>query len=66
MIKLELLIPEGSYCYGADENGKRKVCPYWRRYNNGATCELLKITSIDRDIDNFVWDQVKECGINNA
>lgn len=62
---LELsVIPNGKYCYDFID-GERKVCPYWRRFKNGAVCELVKLVSIDCDIDNFIWDQVKECGINN-
>lgn len=60
LVELPLVVPEGKYCYGTD----RKPCPYWRKYTNGATCELLKQVSEEGDPFNLIWDQVKECNIH--
>jgi hypothetical protein len=56
-------IPQGLYCY--DENGR---CPWWSvnlRYpkQNNGYCSYLEKGDW---MDNFglLWDQVKECGVN--
>jgi hypothetical protein len=68
-------IPVGMYCYTVlevikEESGrprlKTKVCPHWQKTENGARCSLL-----DREDHTYcgfhlIWDQVKECGINEG
>lgn len=43
-------------------------CPYFetKEVNGqpGAKCNLLNIESEKYSLDNLIWDQVKECGIN--
>ena len=69
-------IPKGPYCY--DETG---LCPHWSRKEdeNGQVlphCGRLNLFSnpynllgYDKDEpdprDNLIWDQCKECGIND-
>jgi hypothetical protein len=56
------LIPAGPYCY---HRSHRDVCSYWERRSNGdAFCRYLNLHSEFEGFDNFVWDQVKECGVN--
>jgi hypothetical protein len=56
------VIPEGQYCY--DEFG---VCPYWSldpthpEQENGH-CAYLE--QGDWETGGLLWDEVKECGIN--
>lgn len=69
------VIPEGIYCYNAGG-----ICPHWRRDGEWTYCEHLKIVSEDHtqpeptttpqtgyELPDFslIWDQVKECGIND-
>jgi len=70
------VIPKGPYCYTINriehtDNGAiihENICPYWsldetkERQNNGC-CSFLGIT--DADDGGLLWDQVKECGIND-
>lgn len=56
-------IPKGIYCYNYINN-KRTLCPHWKRIEGGARCELLKQDSTNEDFHNLIWDQVKECEIN--
>lgn len=65
------IVPEGPYCYGKDGR-----CPYWKRngmkraQENGY-CRLLKTGDWERVRNGkrmgfgLLWDQVKECGIND-
>jgi hypothetical protein len=68
-------IPLGVYCY--DQNG---CCPHWRREGNWVYCQHLKIATEVADAPepegphdkgyeyvplSLVWDQVKECGVND-
>jgi hypothetical protein len=64
-MKKENSIPKGIYCY--DENG---VCPFWSirkdqdKQNNGY-CSYLKCGDWENRLTSLLWDQVKECGIND-
>jgi hypothetical protein len=59
------VIPAGVYCY--DESGR---CPYWR-LNTGRPeqmngyCEYLELGDWMEGGTMLLWDQCKECGINN-
>lgn len=59
------VIPKGTYCYG-----EKGPCPYWgsapdqERQNNGY-CALLKSGDWQHDGIGLLWDQCKECGIND-
>ena len=68
LVSLEVVaqhIPKGAYCYSHDTDGTKKLCPYWHGYRNGAVCELLQEVSMTHNEDlHLVWDQVKECNIN--
>ena len=67
-------IPSGTYCYevtGIDnDTGHLKIwsCPYWRssvnhhEQNNGYCLGFKMHDWIDGTL---LWDQVKECGIND-
>lgn len=61
-------IPRGFYCYSYDENNNLVRCPFWNYVTeHNAYCEFL-----DADDDTLhrrghlgmLWDQIKECGIN--
>ena len=58
-------IPRGCYCY--DSKG---VCPFWDidldapTQDNGY-CHFLGIGDHNRFGDGFLWDQCKDCGIND-
>ena len=60
----KIIIPKGCYCY--DANG---VCPYWHKdarheeQDNGY-CSYLKRGDWDDNSSGLLWDQVKECNIN--
>ena len=61
----EKLIPKGGYCY--DENG---LCPYWDMLKSqpkqmNGYCHFLKCGDWEIDGLHLLWDQVKECGIND-
>ena len=67
-------IPHGCYCYkllSVDKiTGKLKIeiCPHWHakaiNAQPGAYCSLIKQYSQHEEANNMLWDQVKECGIN--
>ena len=74
--KDESVIPTGLYCYS--HTGKpnqygfpeRKICPYWGKdlskpkHGNGF-CTFLGMNDWDENKGtSLLWDQVKECGIN--
>lgn len=77
--KDESIIPRGHYCYTSDEekNANKdkddhafytKACPYWSTIRNGEEqsdgyCSFLEMG--DDEIAGLLWDQIKECGINN-
>jgi len=58
-------IPKGIYCY--DENG---ICPFWsiredkEEMENGY-CSYLECGDWENRLTSLLWDQVKECGIND-
>ncbi len=68
-------IPKGQYCYsitGIDTKGKllSKTCPFWHiRLNapeqENGFCSLLNRADNDEGLS-LLWDQVKECGINDS
>ena len=56
-------IPEGPYCYQS-----KQVCPYLgknkkQQVQQNGYCRLIR--KMDWVDDTLLWDQVKECGINN-
>ena len=68
-------IPEGPYCYTSlgvemTDRGpviKIKKCPYWEYVGpQRARCNFLKVDDDDEDACGLLWDQVKECGINEG
>lgn len=70
------LIPHGPYCYraiGISKDGSMRVecCPYWRRdesrpeYENGF-CAFLNRGDWEVGGTSLLWDQCKECGINEG
>ncbi len=65
-------IPVGLYCYDGwrkDENGKMRqgrICPHWQRTENGARCNLINREDHTYCGFHLIWDQVKECGINEG
>ena len=74
----EACIPKGWYCYTPYKTIYRKnrmptrvvtLCPYWRwrrlrrRQMNGY-CKFLRAGDWQKDGPFLLWDQVKECGIN--
>jgi hypothetical protein len=61
----EELIPEGMYCY--DENGR---CPFWwkdidKPEQENGYCLYMKKGDLDLG-GGLLWDQCKECGVNEA
>ena len=64
-------IPKGIYCYNVisiTNEGKihAKTCPFWfLRTKEVGYCSLLKKSDDDLDSFGLLWDQVKECGIND-
>ena len=64
-------IPKGYYCYSIDTSREIidntfpiKLCPYWTRTKNGAKCLFIKCESSKDEGISLLWDQIKECGIN--
>ena len=58
------VIPIGLYCY--DANG---TCPYWsinpeKEYQDNGHCKFLDIGDWESQYGGLLWDQCKECGIN--
>lgn len=42
------------------------LCPYWKHAgNNNVYCHYLNCLSEYQDVTNLIWDQCKECGIND-
>jgi hypothetical protein len=66
--KDQSLIPDGIYCYGI-RNNQRYICPYWSirkdkpKQENGY-CSFLDNGDWEYECSGLLWDQVKECGIN--
>lgn len=62
---VEDVIPKGLYCYSYDENGNFHVCPYWNYVDREiAYCAFLNSSDADGLGLGLLWDQVKECGVN--
>jgi hypothetical protein len=71
-------VPKGDFCYKIKKiaytgGGKRvivtKNCPYWcwdEKYPGGRVghCNLLKVGDMDDDCSGLLFDQIKECGLN--
>lgn len=71
-------IPHGLYCYELlrienDERGrpiaKTKVCPYWdsdpnQESQSNGYCHYLEVGDWQNAGPFLLWDQVKECGVN--
>ena len=61
----ELFVPKGYYCYD-----KKGYCPFWdialkkEEQSNGYCWLLSKGDWETNSIFNLLWDQCKECGIN--
>jgi len=58
-------IPRGVYCYRGD-----KLCPFWSKdYNQpeqeNGYCSYLGRGDWENEGFGLLWDQVKECGVNN-
>ena len=59
-------IPNGIYCY--DENG---VCPFWgidktKPEQENGYCVFIPLNDWESEGFPLLWDQVKECGINEG
>lgn len=69
-IKKDLtVIPEGPYCYTYVDN-KQVKCPYWSKRQDkpeqeNGHCSLLGWGDWEAHGLSLLWDQVKECGIND-
>ena len=57
------LIPEGVYCHGRES--WETVCPFWRSAGKDAAYCLLLDRADSTHADSLLWDQCKECGIND-
>lgn len=70
---LEQNIPPGPYCYfgsRAPGDPDYKPCPHWRKLADyeeqlNGYCTYLKLGDYMEDGTLLLWDQVKECGIND-
>lgn len=68
-------IPKGPYCYTTDgifkgTTLKIKICPYWDKVKNAPEqengyCHYLDEGDFDDGPCFLLWDQVKECGVND-
>lgn len=63
---LEKIIPKGGYCY--DENG---TCPFWETFpemgkQSCGYCSYLQKGDWMTGGTMLLWDQCKECGINDS
>lgn len=58
-------IPGGIYCY--DSNG---ICPFWdkdsnREFQSNGYCHYLGFGDWESDFLSLLWDQCKECSVND-
>jgi len=58
------LIPQGNYCYGA-----KCKCPFWDvleefPHQDNGYCHYLKSGDFQHSGLGLLWDQCKECGVN--
>ena len=67
--RVRALVPRGTYCY--DKNG---LCPFWSRFDDiypsqsSGYCALLERgdwMAHDSGGTSLIWDQCKECGVND-
>jgi hypothetical protein len=72
----ESVIPAGIYCYQRlipyrTESGEIRLrteglCPYWSlRGEYDGHCAFLNVGDNDENGTLLLWDQVKECGVND-
>ena len=66
-MKDESIIPKGIYCHDAD----MKPCPYWsldkaHEYQNNGYCSFLEDGDWTDSGIWLLWEQIKECGINEG
>lgn len=69
------LIPKGIYCHGEIEviDGmaiRTEVCPFWRKLDTrpvqeNGFCILMQRGDWTEEGFGLLWDQCKECGIND-
>lgn len=57
-------IPKGCYCYS-----EKGVCPFWdsnpkKEHQENGYCHYLREGDWMNERFGLLWDQVKECGIN--
>jgi len=69
MGKDESVIPKGPYCY-TYKNGKYYCCPYWdmdetKPEQDNGYCSFLEIGDWEEGGSGLLWDQCKECGVND-
>jgi hypothetical protein len=62
-------IPPGCYCYTYIDN-KLYVCPFWhkapdKREQENGYCAFLSKGDWEENGTFLLWDQCKECGIND-
>lgn len=66
-------IPYGPYCYRISSVDKvvfiTHVCPYWSKDHTkpdemNGYCSYLKCGDWEHEGIGLLWDQVKECGVN--
>lgn len=64
------VVPKGMYCYERTKDGTQLRCPYWRSnpsrdYQENGCCLLLDIEDYSESPFSLLWDQCKECGVND-
>jgi hypothetical protein len=62
------LIPQGSYCY-TRVDGRIKACPFWNKIvdfpsQDNGYCHYMKKGDWQGKGIGLLWDQCKECGVN--
>jgi len=62
-------IPKGPYCYTMIE-GVYTPCPHWsmredKPHQENGYCSFLGEGDWEDDGPSLLWDQVKECGVND-
>lgn len=66
----ESVVPEGPYCYNIVRIEPPKIitqtCPYWGCISDFGYCKLLEVGDWMDNSSGLLWDQVKECGINEG
>lgn len=63
MKPLDVIPHHPYYCYSGSLGSG--LCPYWKKTETGARCEYLEVDSVEGDWDNLIWDQIKQCGVND-